>query len=156
MATGEVVLNRPYIESDHYGDDGRLFASQTLTGVIKNNYTGFLGSRVTVQATPLVCSQIGLFKLEDSNNTHVLQIRASNGSTVLATVTVDFTDKSCGAYVYGTLTTPITLSASTNYFIVAQYTSGGDKWYDEVPIVAAAGITGIVAAYGDAGMGLLI
>jgi hypothetical protein len=57
-----------------------------------------------------------------------------------------------GTFAYATLSSPVTLSANTAYYVVTQETSGGDSWYDYnswVQTTSAANMTSAVYSIGS-------
>jgi hypothetical protein len=58
-------------------------------------------------------------------------VTASNGTDVPGgSLSMNMSGCTAGQFVYGTLTSPITLQANTAYFLATQEVSGGDLWYD--------------------------
>ena len=56
-----------------------------------------------------------------------------------------------GQFQYATLSSPVTLAANTAYYVVSEEASGGDPWYDWIPVTTttAAAVNGPV--YGPSG-----
>jgi hypothetical protein len=64
-----------------------------------------------------------------------------------ASVTVNVATGMPGTFAYATLSSPVTLSANTAYYVVTQETLGGDSWYDydsSVQTTSAATVTSAV------------
>jgi hypothetical protein len=52
------------------------------------------------------------------------------------------TGGSAGQFVYGTLSSAVTLSANTRYYLVSQEISGGDQWaHDNTTVTTASNAT---------------
>jgi hypothetical protein len=58
-----------------------------------------------------------------------------------------------GEFLYAALTSPVTLSANTSYYLVSQETSGGDQWYNFDTVVShttVASVPNAVYTFGSA------
>lgn len=105
--------------------------SQTL-GTLRNDFTGFVGMRIDVGAQPLVVNSLGRLVSAGNTGSHVLKlVYAESGADVAgASATVATDGGVAGQYQYADLTTPVTLTANTAYYILSQETASGDAWYD--------------------------
>ncbi len=100
----------------------------TPSATVLNNFSGCIGFKFNTPSgvTPTV-TQLGRWKIAGNSGTHSVKLYNSGG--VVRTASVDLTTGSSGSYVYAPIT-PITLSASTAYWILSEETNGGDQWYD--------------------------
>lgn len=92
-------------------------------GVERNNYTGWVGMQFTVGPTALTVTSLGRIYLAGGNGSHVVKLVFLPAGT-------------SGQIAYGSLPGPVTLAAKTGYFLVSLETSGGDGWYDYLPVTA--------------------
>jgi hypothetical protein len=111
---------------------GTYFVTSESLGTLRNNYTGFVGTNITVGAAPITVTALGRMVAGSNGGSHLVKIvQASTGTDVPgASVTVNVGTGTPGAFAYATLSSPVTLSANTAYYVVTQETSGGDSWYD--------------------------
>ena len=129
--------------------------SQILPVSFMNDYSGYIGTEFTVGSIPLVVEQLGRYCLAPpANNSisvsppHVLKIVTSNGTDVAGGATsVAMTGCTPGQYWYGTLPSPVTLSANAAYYLLSYELAGGDDWYNYTPVSAPMGSI-IAAVYG--------
>jgi alpha-tubulin suppressor-like RCC1 family protein len=101
---------------------------------VRNNYTGFVGMKFTVGGSSLSVSTLGRICVAGNTHTHTVEVFTTAGADV-GSVSVNMTGCTGGQFVYGTLTSPITLLANTTYYLVSQETSGGDSWYDHDSLI---------------------
>ncbi len=110
---------------------GTNFVVSKSLGTLRNNFTGFVGMKITVGASPLAVSALGRFVVAGNTGSHTVKIADSTGADVAGTsVTIATAGKAAGSFAYGTLAAPVTLNAGGVYYIVSAETSGGDQWYD--------------------------
>jgi len=64
-----------------------------------------------------------------NNQSHTIYLLASDGATVLRSVSVNASGQTPGQFAYVSCS-PYQLSASTIYYVVSTETSGGDYFYD--------------------------
>jgi hypothetical protein len=123
--------------------------STTVSGSARNNFSGRLGFQFTVGGDDIDVSSLGRWVTAGNTGTHTVDILSSDGSTVVATASVDTNGASSGQYEYQSIT-PVTLTASTTYFIVSTESNGGDQWQDFPNTVTPdSAITIPDAAYGS-------
>ncbi|MGA2402328.1 MAG: choice-of-anchor R domain-containing protein, partial [Syntrophobacteraceae bacterium] len=137
-------------------DAGTSFVTSTTLGTVRNNYSGFVGMRFTVGATPLAVNALGRMMAPGNVQTHVVKfVNANNGTDVPgSSVSVPMLGGTVGQFQYANLSTPVTLAANTAYYVVSQESVGGDTWYDWNTIVTTStAATGVYAVYGS-GAGL--
>ena len=79
----------------------------------------------------MVVTELGRYVIRGSRRSHVVKLVHENGTDVSnGAVTVNTSGVSAKTYAYSTLPVPITLAASSTYFLVSQELVGGDFWYD--------------------------
>ncbi len=108
------------------------FITGLVLGTIRNDFNGWIGMRFTVGSHPLSVTSLGRMISSGNTGTHSLKIvLASTGQDVAGTtVSVNTTAGTSGKFLYGALTSPVTLAAGTTYYLVSRETSGGDTWHD--------------------------
>src|SRR6202022_1991035 len=79
-----------------------------------------------------------------------VKIVGATGNDVAGTsVSVATSGGAAGTFAYTNLTSPVTLSANTAYYVVSQETAGGDQWYDNDTVVQTTSAAAVTApAYG--------
>jgi hypothetical protein len=141
-----------------------VFVTSQTPGTLRNNFSGYVGMRIDVGAQPLVVSSLGRLVSSGNTGAHSLKlVYASSGTDVAgASATVATAGGIAGQYQYAQLSTPVTLTAYTAYYILSQETAGGDSWYDvdtrvittsvaTTPSAAWSLGTGAYYTYGSAG-----
>lgn len=128
-----------------------LISAFSLSSSI-NNYGEGLGCHIVVGAADVVATDLGRYIQAGNTQVHTIQIRASDGVTVLASATLDASAKTPGAFGY-TAITPITLTAGSSYFIICSETNGGDNWYNWSPggVTINSAFSAITEAYETGG-----
>jgi Big-like domain-containing protein len=118
------------------------------TATLRNNFTGWVGTKFTVGASGLTVYSLGRIVVSGNSGSHLVKlVRASDGTDVPgASITVALAGAGPGQFTYATLPAPVALAANTNYYLVSYETAGGDTWYDitTVSTTAAAAITNSV------------
>lgn len=100
-------------------------------GGLQNNFDGCVGGYFTVGGTPITITALARWTVNTNSATHVLYLTAADG-TILGSVSVNTSGATPTAWLFGTLGSPVALSASTKYYIVSQEANGGDLWYNDV------------------------
>jgi len=108
------------------------FITSVQTGTLRNNYSGWVGTSVSVGNLPLTVTALGRMFVSGNTHGHAMKIvNASTGSDVAGTsVTVSPANGVPGAFAYADLPASVTMSANTTYYILTQESAGGDQWYD--------------------------
>jgi hypothetical protein len=105
--------------------------------VLRNDYSGFVGTQFVVGGTALKVNQLGRWMVAGNNGTHIVKLVQGNGVDVPGgSVSLNMTGKPVGQYAYANLAAPVTLTANDTYYLVTQETAGGDKWYDYSTVTA--------------------
>ena len=99
---------------------------------LRNDFSGFVGMKFTVGATPLNVISLGRVCVAGNTGTHAVKlVLANTGVDVTGgTASVGMGGCTAGQFVYTALGGPVTLQANTAYYLASQETSGGDQWYD--------------------------
>jgi hypothetical protein len=123
-------------------------------GSVHNNYSGFVGMRITVGANPVTVVALGRFMLSGNSATHTVKL--VDGATRLditgAAVSLAMPGGTVGQFKYANLSSPIVLAAGASYYLVSQETSGGDMWYyADTKVTTSAVATEVSAVYGPGG-----
>ena len=109
-----------------------LALNVSTLGSAVNSSTLKYGVNFTVGSTPMTVNRIGRWVLSGNSTTHQLQIfnAATNVQVTGASVTVATSGAPIGEFVWGTLATPVTLSANTTYYVESSEVSGSDTYSD--------------------------
>ncbi len=121
---------------------GQPFVTGQSLGTLRNNYTGWAGTELTVGSTALTVSSLGRWVVSGNTGTHSVElVQASNGA-VLGTVSVATSGLAPG-FTYATLSAPVTLAANTSYYLLSYETSGQDQWYNADTTLTPSGVATI-------------
>ena len=125
-----------------------LVTGQTLSAMIRGNYSGWLGTKITVGATAISVRELGRWVVAGNTGSHKLKL-------VLATTPAadvpggSATVNTAGAAVgfkYAALASPVTLAANTAYYLVSQELNGGDQFYEGDTAMVSTGAAAISQA----------
>jgi hypothetical protein len=109
-------------------------AVPTISGTLRNDYTGDLGTRFTTGANPVTVTKLGRWVVAGSSDTHTVRILDASTLAVVASAVIDASGGGVG-FRYTALAGTATLDANTSYVLVSSETSGGDKWYHSSTMV---------------------
>jgi len=117
-----------------------------------------IGSEFHVGASSITVTKLGAYKLSGNTGTRVVEIRNLVSCTIIASATVDLSTVSAGQFASASIT-PITLSASTTYFIYVEQPGGQDAGNSNstatttsaASILAASFVSGSCQTTGGAG-----
>jgi fibronectin type 3 domain-containing protein/sarcosine oxidase gamma subunit len=114
----------------------------TTTGTVRSNYTGFVGMKFTTGSSAVTVQRLGRWIVSGNSGSHEVKLTlASSGVDVSGgSVTVNTSGQTAGQYCYVTLSSPITLSASTAYYLTTDETNGGDSWYNDNTTITTTGV----------------
>lgn len=135
-----------------YAPERPLSISNSL-GALRNDFTGFVGTRLMVGPKPIKVTALGRMKAPGNVGPHTMKIvRASDSEDLPGSVTnVIMNAGSQGQIVYQPLSTPVVLAANTIYYVLSQELGGGEAWHDctsALTTTTAAQVLGGVYAYG--------
>jgi len=131
---------------------GAPYALTQTLGTPLNNQSLYLGFYFDTGSNAPVVTHLGRWKISGNSQTHNLYLyKYVNGSSdvQIATVSVDLSTGSAGTYVYADLGSPVTLLASTRYYVSCQEVSGGDTWYNHVNTTLDSFTAGVGTVYGS-------
>jgi len=107
-------------------------------GLFRNNFTGWLGMKVTVGSSAMNVTSIGRICVAGDAGVHT--VKFVDASTALdlpgGSVSVNLGGCTVGQFVYAALPNSLLLPAGAGYYLVSQEFSGGDVWYDTRPLVS--------------------
>jgi fibronectin type 3 domain-containing protein/sarcosine oxidase gamma subunit len=107
-----------------------FITGQTL-GTLRNDVSNWVGCRFAVGTSAITVKELGRWVVAGNSGTHAIKLvnQATGVDVAGGSVTVNTAGAPTGAFVYATLSSPVTLSANTTYYLVSQETAGGDQWY---------------------------
>jgi hypothetical protein len=111
-----------------------VFAINPL-GAVASNLSSFLGMEIKVGGSAITVYALGRFMIEGNKDTHELQIVDASNNSVVVTVLVNMAGGTPGSFVYTALPTPVTLNATTNYYVVSLEELNGDQWHNDLTMV---------------------
>ncbi len=108
------------------------FITSAQPGRIRNNFSGWIGTSVTIGNLPLTVTALGRQYVSGNVYAHPMKIvNAATGSDVAGTsVTVSPLNGVPGSFDYADLPAGVSLNANTTYYILTKESAGGDQWYD--------------------------
>ena len=108
------------------------FVIPAFLGTARNDFSGWIGIKVTVGPTALIVSSLGRYVVPGNTGVHAMKIVNADTSADIpgGATSVDTSMAAPGTFAYGALPVSITLLANSTYYIVSQETAGGDQWYD--------------------------
>ena len=133
-------------------DNNTPIYSSFVAGTLRNNYTGWVGGVIRVGSNPITVTSLGRLFITGNSGTHTVALFLYTTGIVVpnGSVSINMTGGTNGQWKYATLTTPPTLNANTDYYIVSLETNGGDQWYDaDAQITITADATHDGTVYGD-------
>lgn len=131
---------------------GTPYVSSKVLGSLRNDFSGWVGARIQIGASPRTVTALGRVRVGTNTGTHVVKIvNESTGADIAGgSVSINMSSGTAGQYVYGTLASPVTLAANTSYYVISQEVSGGDQWYNDTDTQVFPGAFGTIpgAVYG--------
>ncbi len=111
---------------------GTAFVTSTPAGSLRNNFTGWVGMKITIGSAGLNVSAIGRPCIAGNSGTHIVKfVNAGNGTDLPGgSASVGMSGCTPGQFRYSILGAPVTLQAGASYYVVSQESQGGDQWYD--------------------------
>jgi hypothetical protein len=124
------------------------YVTSFALGTLRNNFSGWVGMRVTVGNSSVTVSGLGrMFAPGDTGSHTVKIVAASNGQDVSGgSVTISMSGGAAGSFVYANLPATVTLNANTTYYVLSQETASGDQWYDMNTTVAGTAVASEVGS----------
>jgi hypothetical protein len=124
-ATVTIADDEPSLET-------AFVVSKVLDTWVRNDFSGWVGMKLTVGATALTVTELGRIFVSGNSSTHTVKlIRASDQVDVPnGAVAIGMAGGSAGQFKYGRLSSPVTLGAGTMYYLVSEEVSGGDYWHN--------------------------
>jgi hypothetical protein len=128
-------------------------------GTIRHDYTSYLGYQFQVGARDLPVTALGRWVLPNTTGTsvnHFLRLLDNSGN-ILREVYLSIAGIAPGNFAYGTLASPITLSAGATYYLLCRETLNADDWYStgvsDTVLTTSADATILNGAFTDPGKG---
>jgi uncharacterized protein YfiM (DUF2279 family) len=97
---------------------------------LRNDFTGWLGTEITVGASPLSVTHLGRWVVPGNSGTHTVKLVDAATGTDVASASVATAGAATGQFQYTSLSTPVALAENTSYYLLSQEIAGGDLWYD--------------------------
>ena len=142
--------NQSYVPVSLLYTTGTPVVTGFTPGTLRNNYAGWVGMQLTVGATPLTATALGRIYVAGNTGSHTVELVNAANSSVVASAAVSPAGIA-GQFSYTPLSSPITLTPNTTYYLVSQESNGGDQWYDYGPVTATSAASIPSAEYGSGG-----
>src|SRR5439155_22765947 len=96
---------------------GTAVITGNLLGSIRNDFTGWLGTRLVIGPTPMTVSHLARLVAPGNSGVHIVKlVNAATGLDVPGGSASDsMAGNAPGAFAYGALASPITLAANSAY-----------------------------------------
>lgn len=125
------------------------FITGQVLGSPYNSLDGCFGL-LFQHSTPVTVTSLGRWVIAGNSGTHVLTLMNSSG-TSLANCSVNTSGAPAGAYRYCALSSPVSLSANTSYYLASIEANGGDFFHlGDNLVTPVAGGSVLSAEYGTA------
>lgn len=124
----------------------KSFITNVTAGLEKNDVSGRIGMKVTTGSKPIKLLSLGRMAVTGNTQSHALNVVRASDNTIVATATVGMSGATTGSFKYATLPSAVTLAANTQYYVVSQETSGGDKWLDSTTVIIANNVAVVNSA----------
>jgi hypothetical protein len=113
-------------------DPNPPFVTGISSTTLRNDFSGWVGMKLTVGANPIAVSYLGRICVMGNSGTHTVKlVSVATGIDVAGgTAAVNMSGCVPGQYVYTALPAAINLTGGSAYYLVSQESSGGDRWYD--------------------------
>ena len=108
--------------------------------LLRNNFSGWLGMKLTVGANTLSVASIGRICVLGNSGTHVVKFVSASTGVDVPGGSVLLNTPGCvpGQFIYGGPAGVVTLQPNTSYYLVSQEVNSGDQWYDRGTISTTA------------------
>ncbi|HLV97963.1 MAG TPA: right-handed parallel beta-helix repeat-containing protein [Ktedonobacterales bacterium] len=133
-----------------------LVTAVNLNGApLRSNFTGKVGMQITVGSSPITVQAIGRYFVAGNSQMHTVEIVRASDATQIASASLNLAAGAADSlgFKYVSLSSPVTLTANTSYYIDSAETSGGDQWYDYSTLLTTTGAASIPSAVYNAGSG---
>lgn len=102
-----------------------------LGSEVRNDFGDYVGMKITVGGSSVNVKQLGRYFVSGNSGTHTLKIIRDSDKADLGSVSLNMSTGTADSlgFKYAALATPVTLLASTAYYIVSLESNGGDQWY---------------------------
>lgn len=108
--------------------------------ILRNDFSGWIGTKFTVGATPITVAALGRLVIAGNSGTHTVKlVKADDGSEVGA-VQVSTEGTAGGSVKYTALASAVVLPANTAYYLATQESTNGDEWYDVGEVIPTSAI----------------
>ncbi len=119
------------------GDACSSYIGNHTNGTLRNNFTGNVGMEFTAASSGLLSggdtvSAIGREFVAGNSGTHTLTITNVSSGAGVATASLNTTTAGVDSngFQWAALSSPVTLSPGTAYYVTSSEANGGDYWYD--------------------------
>jgi len=115
-------------------------------GTLRNNVSGWRGTRLMVGGAPVIVTQLGRIFLNGNVQNHEVRLVRASDKALIASVVWTPAGGVHGQIKHVALAAAVTLAANTEYYLVAQEFNGGDFLYSLNTVVATTAVAAIQSA----------
>jgi hypothetical protein len=145
-AVGEPATATVTIAGDEpLGSASALVAGMTL-GTAQNSLSAWMGLRLKIGTQPLTVSDLGRIYLAGNVAAHELRVVQASSRITVASVVWHPTGGEDQTILYVPLAAPVTLEANTEYYLVSQEVSGGDRWFNAATKLTTTAVASVEGA----------
>jgi hypothetical protein len=123
----------------------------TLAG-LRNDFSGYVGMAIRVGANPVTVYALGRLMVAGNNGVHDVRVVDASNNSLVAAVGINMSGGTPNSFVYNTLLTPVTLTASADYYVVSLESLGGDQWHDDGTTLATSGVASVTDSVNGSGV----
>lgn len=110
------------------GPSGNPFITTPGIGSLRNNFEKWVGLYFAMEGAHTITA-LGRYVHSGNSQTHTLKL-TDNSCNTLGSVTVDCNGATAGQFLYAALSSPISVTNHTLYYLMSRETIGGDQWSD--------------------------
>ncbi len=123
------------------------FITSLGVGSTRNDFDILAGYEITIGGANITVTELGRWVISGNSASHAISIisgATGSGGTTVGTVTVNTSGATASAFLYGTLGSPIVLTAGVTYAVVSHEVNGGDLWLNENTTTTTTGDASII------------
>jgi len=120
-------------------------------GTVRSNYSGWVGTKLQVGATPLNVQSLGRVYRTGNTQNHELRLVAAAGGATVASVFWTPAGGVNDQISYAALAAPVTLAANAIYYLASKELSNGDTWRNAATVLTTSAAAALSAIYSPDG-----
>ena len=102
--------------------------TSVVPGTLRNNFSGWIGTIITVGERPLTVNSLGRMFYEGNTAAHPLKLVDAETREDVQGAAVTVQGGTVGKFTYSALETPVTLEAGKQYYLMSEEVADGDSY----------------------------